>query len=123
MDSPRGRSRARLYRRSFTRRMCPHLHRPGGEESISPLPIYGVPYVWIFEKYGRELKVQIEGQLVFNNIAPSLNAALAEPSASAFETPLRPKTEHAVFGAGMSRKRRHWVAAVAHLVEQVPVTC
>jgi hypothetical protein len=41
------------------------------------LPIYGVPYVWIFERYGRELKVQVEGQLVFNNNPLSLNAALA----------------------------------------------
>jgi hypothetical protein len=42
------------------------------------LPIYGVPYVWIFEKFGRELTVQVEGQLVFNNIALRLNAALAD---------------------------------------------
>jgi hypothetical protein len=41
------------------------------------LPTYGGPYVWILEKYGRELKVQVEGQLVFNNNPLSLNAALA----------------------------------------------
>ena len=29
------------------------------------------------EKHGRELKVRVEGQLVFNNIALRLNAALA----------------------------------------------
>ena len=34
-------------------------------------------YAWEFEKDGRELKVRVEGQLVFNNIALRLNAALA----------------------------------------------
>ena len=41
------------------------------------LPTYGGLYVWEFEKGGRELKVRVEGQLVFNNIALRLNAALA----------------------------------------------
>ena len=41
------------------------------------MPIYGVPYVGIFERFGRELKVQVERQLVFNNIALKLNAVLA----------------------------------------------
>ena len=41
------------------------------------LPTYGGLYAWEFEKAGRELKVRVEGQLVFNNIALSLNAALA----------------------------------------------
>jgi len=41
------------------------------------LPTYGGVYVWEFEKRGRELKVRVEGQLVFNNIALRLNAALA----------------------------------------------
>ncbi len=41
------------------------------------LPTYGGLYAWEFEKGGRELKVRVEGQLVFNNIAPRLNAALA----------------------------------------------
>jgi DNA-binding transcriptional LysR family regulator len=41
------------------------------------LPTYGGLYVWEFEKRGRELKVRVEGQLVFNNIALRLNAALA----------------------------------------------
>jgi DNA-binding transcriptional LysR family regulator len=41
------------------------------------LPTYGGLYVWEFEKRGRELKVRVEGQLVFNNLALRLNAALA----------------------------------------------
>jgi DNA-binding transcriptional LysR family regulator len=41
------------------------------------LPTYGGLYVWEFEKRGRELKVRVEGQLVFNNLAMRLNAALA----------------------------------------------
>jgi DNA-binding transcriptional LysR family regulator len=41
------------------------------------LPTYGGLYAWEFEKGGRELKVRVEGQLVFNNIALILDAALA----------------------------------------------
>src|SRR5437764_8584217 len=41
------------------------------------LPTYGGVYVWEFEKGGRELRVRVEGQLVFNNIALRLKAALA----------------------------------------------
>lgn len=41
------------------------------------LPTYGGLYAWEFEKRGRELKVRVEGQLVFNNIALRLNAVLA----------------------------------------------
>ncbi|MBL0371451.1 LysR family transcriptional regulator [Rhizobium sp. KVB221] len=41
------------------------------------LPTHGGIYAWEFEKDGRELKVRVEGQLVFNNIALRLNAALA----------------------------------------------
>ena len=41
------------------------------------LPTYGGLYVWEFEKRGRELKVRVEGQLVFNNTALRLKAALA----------------------------------------------
>ena len=41
------------------------------------LPTYGGLYAWEFEKGGRELKVRVEGQLVFNNIALRLKAALA----------------------------------------------
>jgi DNA-binding transcriptional LysR family regulator len=41
------------------------------------LPTYDGLYVWEFEKRGRELKVRVEGQLVVNNIALRLNAALA----------------------------------------------
>jgi DNA-binding transcriptional LysR family regulator len=41
------------------------------------LPTYGGIYAWEFEKGGRELKVRVEGQLVFNNIALRLDAALS----------------------------------------------
>ncbi|MDF2996274.1 MAG: LysR family transcriptional regulator [Xanthobacteraceae bacterium] len=41
------------------------------------LPTYGGLYAWEFEKDGHELKVRVEGQLVFNTLALRLNAALA----------------------------------------------
>jgi DNA-binding transcriptional LysR family regulator len=41
------------------------------------LPTYGGIYAWEFEKRGRGLKVRVEGQLVFNNIALRLKAGLA----------------------------------------------
>jgi DNA-binding transcriptional LysR family regulator len=40
------------------------------------LPTYGGIFPWEFEKEGREVKVRVDGQLVFNNIALRLNAAL-----------------------------------------------
>ena len=41
------------------------------------LPTYGSTYAWEFEKNGREVKVHVEGQLVFNNLALRLDAAMA----------------------------------------------
>jgi DNA-binding transcriptional LysR family regulator len=41
------------------------------------LPTYGGLFPWEFEKDGRELKVRVDGQLVFNNIALRLNSALS----------------------------------------------
>lgn len=41
------------------------------------LPTHGNLYAWDFEKDGRELKVRVEGQLVFNNGLQLINAALA----------------------------------------------
>ena len=41
------------------------------------LPTHGGLYAWEFEKGGREIKVHVEGQLVFNGTAPMLDAALA----------------------------------------------
>jgi DNA-binding transcriptional LysR family regulator len=41
------------------------------------LATYGGNYAWEFEKGGRELKVRVEGQLVFNTMALRLNAVLA----------------------------------------------
>ena len=41
------------------------------------LPTHGGLYAWEFEKGKRELRVRVEGQLVFNATAPMLEAALA----------------------------------------------
>jgi DNA-binding transcriptional LysR family regulator len=41
------------------------------------LATHGGLYAWEFEKAGRELKVRVEGQLVFNGSYQMLNAALA----------------------------------------------
>jgi DNA-binding transcriptional LysR family regulator len=41
------------------------------------LPTYGGLYAWEFEKSDRELKVRVDGQLVFNDISQMLTAALA----------------------------------------------
>ncbi|MBB3014096.1 LysR family transcriptional regulator [Cupriavidus alkaliphilus] len=40
------------------------------------LPTYGGLFAWEFKKGGHELKVRVEGQLVFNNLALRLNSAL-----------------------------------------------
>ncbi|MCP1444872.1 DNA-binding transcriptional LysR family regulator [Pseudomonas sp. GGS8] len=40
------------------------------------MPTYGGIFSWEFEKKGQKLKVRVEGQLVFNNIAMRLEAAL-----------------------------------------------
>jgi len=40
------------------------------------LPTYGGIFAWEFEKDGQELRVRVEGQLVFNNVAMRLDAAL-----------------------------------------------
>ena len=41
------------------------------------LPTRGGLYAWEFEKDGRELRVRVEGQLVFNNIGMMLTGALS----------------------------------------------
>ena len=41
------------------------------------LPTYGGLYAWEFAKGGRELKVRVDGQLIFNGTAQMLNAAVA----------------------------------------------
>jgi DNA-binding transcriptional LysR family regulator len=41
------------------------------------LPTHGGIYAWEFEKRGRALKVRVDGQLVFNNIATRLKALRA----------------------------------------------
>jgi DNA-binding transcriptional LysR family regulator len=41
------------------------------------LPTHGGLYAWEFAKAGRELRVRVEGQLVFNGTGPMLDAALS----------------------------------------------
>jgi DNA-binding transcriptional LysR family regulator len=41
------------------------------------LPTHGGLYAWEFEKGTRDLRVRVEGQLVFNGTAPMVDAALA----------------------------------------------
>jgi len=40
-------------------------------------PTAGGLYAWEFERRGREMRVRVEGQLVFNRMSPMLNAARA----------------------------------------------
>jgi DNA-binding transcriptional LysR family regulator len=40
------------------------------------LPTYGGLYAWEFERNGRELRVRVEGQLVFNSVPMMVEAAL-----------------------------------------------
>jgi DNA-binding transcriptional LysR family regulator len=40
------------------------------------LPTYGGIYAWEFEKDGREIKVRVEGQVVFNTLGMRISAAL-----------------------------------------------
>jgi len=63
----------------FDRRKRPQTPRDlTGHDCINlRLPTYGGLYAWEFEKNGRELHVHVEGQLVFNNIALRMSAALA----------------------------------------------
>src|SRR5271165_462134 len=41
------------------------------------LPTYGGLYAWEFEKDGRDVRVRVEGQLVFSSVFQALDAALA----------------------------------------------
>jgi DNA-binding transcriptional LysR family regulator len=41
------------------------------------LPTYGGLYAWEFEKDGREMRVRVEGQLIFNSVSLILDAALS----------------------------------------------
>jgi hypothetical protein len=53
------------------------------------LPTYGGLYTWEFETRGRQLKVRVEGQLVFNNLALRLDAALGRARHSCPRTKFR----------------------------------
>jgi len=63
----------------FANRSAPKKPQDLNEHSCINLrlPTHGGLYAWEFEKGGRELKVRVEGQLVFNGTAQMLNAALA----------------------------------------------
>jgi DNA-binding transcriptional LysR family regulator len=63
----------------FARRSPPKTpHDLIGHQCINlRLPTHGGLYAWEFEKGGRELKVRVEGQLIFNMTDQMLNAALA----------------------------------------------
>jgi DNA-binding transcriptional LysR family regulator len=58
----------------------PQTRRAAGAPAIDPylrLSTHGSLYAWEFENGNRELKVRVEGQLVFNGTFQMLNAALA----------------------------------------------
>jgi DNA-binding transcriptional LysR family regulator len=71
------------------------------------LPTYGGLYVWEFEKRGHEVKVRVEGQLVFNRAPLILNAALSGFGLAGGHgaTPSR-------HGASQTRARRLVLAAI-----------
>jgi len=60
-----------------------HHPRPVGPQDLTAhncinmrLPTHGTIYPWEFEKDGHELRVRVEGQTVFNNIAMRIDAVL-----------------------------------------------
>ncbi|WP_182656025.1 LysR family transcriptional regulator [Stenotrophomonas lacuserhaii] len=63
------------YFRRYVRPKSPHELTQHNCITIR-LPTHGGIFAWEFEKKGQELKVRVEGQLVFNNIAMRLSAAL-----------------------------------------------
>jgi DNA-binding transcriptional LysR family regulator len=63
------------YFRRYARPKSPHELTQHNCITIR-LPTHGGIFAWEFEKKGQELKVRVEGQLVFNNIAMRLSAAL-----------------------------------------------
>ena len=66
--------------KSYFARRSPPLtpHELVGHNCIGlRLPTSGGLYGWEFEKDGREVRVRVEGQLVFNGVLPIVDAALA----------------------------------------------
>ena len=61
--------------------MCQAVRAPGSNVTLLcinlRLPTHGGLYAWEFGKGTRELKVRVEGQLVFNGTFEMLNAAVA----------------------------------------------
>jgi DNA-binding transcriptional LysR family regulator len=63
----------------FSRRLLPKSPKDLAMHDCINLRLqtYGGLYAWEFEKDGHELKVHVQGQLVFNSSTPILRAALA----------------------------------------------
>ena len=63
----------------FAGRAAPHTPQDLTEHNCINLrlPTHGGVYAWEFEKDGRELRVRVDGQLMFNSAAPKLSAALS----------------------------------------------
>lgn len=63
----------------FAKRPPPHTPQDlAAHDCINTrLPTLGGLYAWEFEKDGHELKVHVEGQLVFNTTTPRIRAVLA----------------------------------------------
>lgn len=63
----------------FTKRLPPKKPQDLTDHKCINLRLatYGGLYAWEFERGGRELKVRVDGQLIFNGTAQMLNAALA----------------------------------------------
>ncbi|MBY5841446.1 LysR family transcriptional regulator [Rhizobium leguminosarum] len=62
----------------FERHPCPDIPQDLTAHNCinMRLPTHGTIYPWEFEKDGRELRVRVEGQMVFNNIAMRIGAVL-----------------------------------------------
>ncbi|MBY5863712.1 LysR family transcriptional regulator [Rhizobium leguminosarum] len=62
----------------FKRHPCPDIPQDLTAHNCinMRLPTHGTIYPWEFEKDGRELRVRVEGQMVFNNIAMRIGAVL-----------------------------------------------
>ncbi len=67
------------------------------------LPTHGGLYAWQFEKDGRELKVHVEGQLVFNGTFQMLNAALPGSASPMCQRTWRNPTSRRAVSSGYSR--------------------
>jgi|SRR5450759_337416 DNA-binding transcriptional LysR family regulator len=67
------------------------------------LPTYGNVYAWEFAKNGREMKVHVDVQLTFNNIALRVEAALAGLGLAYAPRPRRRSGRQAAVAGSASR--------------------